>query len=177
MNNLVSLDIVRTILNVKVTPKQPEEVLVQRQLEHWLHPGWCMSPPAGSESKVNRKSKLMLWWIAGALILLGLVGLVASYPMGGLISVALVLVIVIALVGLILGKMPPSRKEELMNLSKCPHCGVRLGNFLYADACPHCHEELKHNTRPLLSAPKHDLRKAKLWPVRMFTSLLQFVES
>jgi len=47
----------------------------------------------------------MLSWIAGALMLLGLVGLV--YPMEGLISYALVLVIVIALVGLIRGKMPP----------------------------------------------------------------------
>ena len=39
-------------------------------------------------------------------MLLGLVGLVTSYPMAGLISIALVLVIVIALVRLILGNMP-----------------------------------------------------------------------
>src|SRR5207244_1345481 len=62
-------------------------------------------------------------------------------------------------------------KERKMNITKCPHCGVKLGNFLYADACPHCHEELKHNTRPLLSTPKQDPRKAKLWPVRMFKRL------
>jgi len=55
----------------------------------------------------------MLWWIAGVLMLLGLVGLVTSYPMEGLISIALVLVIAIALVGLIRGKMPPSRKERI----------------------------------------------------------------
>jgi hypothetical protein len=54
----------------------------------------------------------MLWWIAAVLMLLGLVGLVTSYPMGGLLSIALVLVIVIALVGLIRGKMPPSRIEK-----------------------------------------------------------------
>ena len=63
-----------------------------------------------------------------------------------------------------------------MNLSKCPHCGARLGNFLYADACPHCHEELKHNTRPLLSSQKQD-QKAQVWPVPMFARLLRFVES
>ena len=48
----------------------------------------------------------MLWWISGVLMLLGLVGLVANYPEEGLISIALLLVIVIALVRLILGKMP-----------------------------------------------------------------------
>jgi hypothetical protein len=48
----------------------------------------------------------MLWWIAGVLMLLGLVGLLTSYPMAGLISVALVLVILIALVRPILSKMP-----------------------------------------------------------------------
>ena len=100
MNNLVFLDIVKTIQRVKVTPKQPDEVCVQRQLTGWLDPGWCMTPPTGSESKVNRKRKLMLWWIAGLL-------LVTSYPMEGSISIALVLVIVIALVGLIRGKVPP----------------------------------------------------------------------
>jgi len=64
-----------------------------------------------------------------------------------------------------------------MNRSKCPHCGVKLGNFLYADACPHCHEELKHNTRHLVPAPKQDLQKAKSWPVQMFTNVLRLVES
>src|SRR5436309_4184858 len=106
MNNLVSLDILKTIQSVKVTPKQPEEVRAQPQLKGWLDPGWCMTPPTGSGSKVNRKRKLILWWIAGALMLLGLVGLVTSYPMEGLTSIALVLAIVIALVGLIRGKMP-----------------------------------------------------------------------
>src|SRR2546427_11531471 len=106
MNNLVSLDIVKALQSVKVTPRQPEEFRVQRQLKCWLEPGWCTTPPTGSESKVNRKRKLMLWWIAGVLMLLGLVGLVTSYPMEGLISIALVLVIVIAVVRLIRGKLP-----------------------------------------------------------------------
>ena len=111
MNNLVSLDIFKTIQSVKVTPKHPE-VRVQRQLKCWLDPGWCMAPPTGSESKVNRKKNLMLWWIAGVLMLLGLVGLVTSYPMEILISIALVLVIGIALVRLILVKMPAVLKED-----------------------------------------------------------------
>src|SRR5580698_10028509 len=51
-----------------------------------------------------------------------------------------------------------------------PHCGIKLGNFLYADACPFCHEELKHNTRPLVSATKKDSQKPKSWPVRLFFS-------
>jgi predicted amidophosphoribosyltransferase len=60
---------------------------------------------------------------------------------------------------------------------KCPHCGIKLGNFLYADACPHCHEELKHNTRPLVSVIKKDSQKPKLWPVRLFFRIVRFVES
>ena len=64
-----------------------------------------------------------------------------------------------------------------MNRSKCPHCGVRLGNFLYADACPHCHEELKHNTKPLVTVEKKNLQTKKLWPVRSFINLMRLVES
>jgi hypothetical protein len=45
----------------------------------------------------------MLWWLAGVLMVLGLVGLVTSYPMAGLISIALVL---------IRGKMPPVPEGE-----------------------------------------------------------------
>ena len=90
-------DIVKAMQSVKVTPKEPEEVRVQRQLKSWLEPGWCMTWATGSESKVNRKRKLMLLWIAGVLMLLGLVGLGTSYPTEGLISIALVLVIVIVL--------------------------------------------------------------------------------
>ena len=102
---------VKTIQSFRVTPKEPDEVLVQRQLESWLDPGWCMTTPAGRESKVTRKRKLMLWRVAGVLMLLGLVGLVSNSPMGGLISIALVLVIVIALVALIQGIVIEAQKD------------------------------------------------------------------
>jgi len=64
-----------------------------------------------------------------------------------------------------------------MNRSRCPHCGVKPGNFRYADACPHCHEELKHNTRQPISVPKRDSQQPKSWPVQIFFSLLGVVES
>jgi hypothetical protein len=64
-----------------------------------------------------------------------------------------------------------------MNKSRCPHCGFKLGNFLYADACPLCHEELKNNTRPLVQAKKKVPHKAKLWPVRLFFGIVRLVES
>jgi hypothetical protein len=67
-------------------------------------------------------------------------------------------------------------KDTKMNPTKCPGCGVKLGNFLYADACPHCQEELKNNTRPL-SAPNPESGRAKAWPAQMFSRLLRFVES
>jgi hypothetical protein len=69
-----------------------------------------------------------------------------------------------------------NRKKQEMNKLKCPHCHVKLGNFLYADACPHCHEELKHNTRPL-SAKKVVPGKPKEWAVHMLHRLQRFVES
>lgn len=62
--------------------------------------------------------------------------------------------------GLPAGRKPFNRNQSIeMNKSKCPHCGTKLGNFMYADMCPHCHEELKHNTRPL-SAQSGGLGKA-----------------
>ncbi len=64
-----------------------------------------------------------------------------------------------------------------MNITRCPHCGLKLGNFLYADACPYCHEELKHNTKPLIPARKKDPNKPQWWPVRIFYSIVRFVES
>ena len=51
-----------------------------------------------------------------------------------------------------------------MNTSRCPHGGVRLSNFLYADACPHCHENLKVETPD--SGPKKDPHKVQPWLVR-----------
>jgi hypothetical protein len=64
-----------------------------------------------------------------------------------------------------------------MNRSRCPHCGVKLGNFLYADACPNCHEELKQNTEPLIPAREKNPQKAQSWPVRMFFNFVRLVES
>ncbi len=60
---------------------------------------------------------------------------------------------------------------------KCPHCDIKLGYFLYADVCPYCHEELKQNTRPLVSIVKTDSQKSKWWPVRLFFRIVRFVES
>ena len=70
-----------------------------------------------------------------------------------------------------------NRKIQKMNVSKCPHCHIKLGNFMYADACPHCHKELEHNRKPTLLTTKADPRKEKAWPVRLFTRFVRFVES
>ena len=59
---------------------------------------------------------------------------------------------------------------------KCPHCGVRLGDFIYADACPHCHEVLEHN-QAKLTPVREKITKTRSWPVRTFFSLVRFVES
>ncbi|MBE7499264.1 MAG: hypothetical protein HS113_02935 [Verrucomicrobiales bacterium] len=64
-----------------------------------------------------------------------------------------------------------------MNRAKCPHCGVKLGNYAYADACPHCHEELVHNTRLLVATPKAKSPKAQSWLVRTFFRIVRCVES
>jgi hypothetical protein len=61
--------------------------------------------------------------------------------------------------------------------SKCPHCGFKLGNFLYADACPECRQELKHNTRLLVAAPQKNAARVRSWPVRVLRSIVRFVES
>jgi hypothetical protein len=58
---------------------------------------------------------------------------------------------------------------------RCPHCGVKLGNFLYADACPHCHEVLKQNLP--MRAVQVKVATAQSWPVRAFFSVVRFVES
>jgi hypothetical protein len=63
-----------------------------------------------------------------------------------------------------------------MFMKKCPHCGVKLGNFLYADACPHCHEVLEQNL-PMKAAPVKVAKTKKSWPVRAFFSIVRFVES
>ena len=63
-----------------------------------------------------------------------------------------------------------------MNLLKCPHCGVKLGAFLYADACPRCHEVLEHN-QAKLTRLRPKVTKKRSWPVQIFFSLVRFVES
>jgi hypothetical protein len=64
-----------------------------------------------------------------------------------------------------------------MNKSRCPHCGVRLGNFVYADACPGCLGELEYHTKPLRPAKKKDPQKENPWLVRVFFDSLRLVES
>jgi hypothetical protein len=64
-----------------------------------------------------------------------------------------------------------------MNRSRCPHCGVKLGNFLYADKCPHCHEELTQNTEPLIPARKKNPQRVQPWLFRIFFGIVRFVES
>lgn len=64
-----------------------------------------------------------------------------------------------------------------MHVSKCPHCGAKLGNYLYADACPHCHHELLHNTRPLVPAAAIHARQHTAWPFRLLRNFVRLVES
>jgi hypothetical protein len=63
-----------------------------------------------------------------------------------------------------------------MFIKKCPHCGVKLGDFLYADACPHCHEILKDNL-PLRTSAHVKVARPKSWSIRAFFSIVRFVES
>ena len=66
------------IPSFKVVPQGPDEVLVQQQLKCWLDPGWCMTAPAGSESKAYREEKHRFWRIALILMLLWLLAMVTS---------------------------------------------------------------------------------------------------
>ena len=52
-----------------------------------------------------------------------------------------------------------------------------LGAFLYADACPHCGEELKHNTAPLVTTPPPDPDRPVSWPVRLYRRTLKLIAS
>ncbi len=63
-----------------------------------------------------------------------------------------------------------------MFTTRCPHCGVKLDDFLYAGACPHCKEVLTYNLadqRPI----REKVAKVMPWPVRAFFSAVRFVES
>jgi hypothetical protein len=65
---------------------------------------------------------------------------------------------------------------ELMFGTECLRCGVKLGNYLYADACPRCHELLKRNLAD--PTPVHaTVATARSWPVRAFFGIRDFVES
>jgi hypothetical protein len=59
---------------------------------------------------------------------------------------------------------------------KCPHCGIKLRNFLYADTCPCCHEELEYNTGTLMTVLKPESQKTKSWPARLFSRLMHLTE-
>jgi hypothetical protein len=63
------------------------------------------------------------------------------------------------------------------HITKCPHCKLKLGDFLWADACPHCHKELEHNTRVAVSAPPKDPLRTRAWPIRLFRRIVRLVES
>ena len=99
-------ELTKAIHGFKVVPKEPAEALVQQQLKSWLDPGWCMTPPAGSESKAYGTGEHILWRFAVILILLWLLGLATSYPMGGLIHVLPAVAIVMVLLGFIQGRRP-----------------------------------------------------------------------
>jgi len=65
-------------------------------------------------------------------------------------------------------------------LRRVLHFGVivaKPGAFLYADACPHCHQQLAHNTVRLSSAPVNVSHQAKAWPIRLFLAAVRLVES
>lgn len=64
-----------------------------------------------------------------------------------------------------------------MNKSKCPHCDFKLGQFLYADACPSCHLELAHNTMILTPVAARKAQQERGWPMRRFLRVVRFVES
>jgi Zn-finger nucleic acid-binding protein len=63
-----------------------------------------------------------------------------------------------------------------MFAKKCPSCGATLGNYVYADVCPHCREVLKDNL-PLANVVHAKAATVRAWPVRAFYSVRDFVES
>ena len=60
---------------------------------------------------------------------------------------------------------------------RCPHCGVKLGRFLYADACPHCHEVLEYNNQARLTSARETKIRPRSWLVRAFFGIMRVVES
>ena len=64
-----------------------------------------------------------------------------------------------------------------MNKSKCPHCGVKLGNFAYAEVCPFCFDDIEHNSKPLLSVTMANPVREKALLIRLLRTVVRFVES
>ena len=64
-----------------------------------------------------------------------------------------------------------------MTRSRCPHCGTKLDDFLYADACPYCQQELKQNTKALVLAPAQEPLMRKAWPIQWLLKAVRLVES
>jgi uncharacterized protein (DUF983 family) len=60
--------------------------------------------------------------------------------------------------------------------TKCPHCGAKLGDFLYAAACPHCQAALAHNQADPTPVPVM-VARPKSWPVRAFACTIRLMAS
>jgi hypothetical protein len=64
-----------------------------------------------------------------------------------------------------------------MYCTKCPHCHIKPGDFMYADVCPHCGVELQYNTTPLLAPPSEVAPGQRSLPMRAFLAVMRVVES
>jgi hypothetical protein len=61
--------------------------------------------------------------------------------------------------------------------TKCPHCRVKLGDYLYADFCLYCRRELKHNRTALLPARPVTAIRRRSFPMRVFLGVVRLIES
>lgn len=64
-----------------------------------------------------------------------------------------------------------------MGTTKCPHCRNRLGDFLYANFCPHCHRELAHNTVPLAIHSLREPVRKQGWFIGLCLKVRNLIES
>jgi len=71
----------------------------------------------------------------------------------------------------------PRKNQTIVNNSKCPHCGAKLGDYFYADACPHCRHELENNTKRLIPAQTDAPDKEDAWLTRLVMRAVRLVES
>jgi endogenous inhibitor of DNA gyrase (YacG/DUF329 family) len=69
--------------------------------------------------------------------------------------------------------------NKYMNISKCPHCGSKLGNYLYATECPQCHKELEHNnmSKFTVAPQKRSMPPSTVFPLPLFRWLVRVVET